>query len=69
MVNILREQCIVSNGHQVQKTGPGEFQCCGCGKVKKYSKPSGQGEPWEREQHLGGYCSDECWPFKDKNDC
>lgn len=60
----LRESIIRSNGHEVAKDVPkGHAQCPTCGKVYKFSKPRGQGEKWEREQHLGGYCSEKCWPL------
>ena len=61
----LREEFIRSIGHEPVKNIPvGHTQCPQCGKVYKFSKPKGEGEPWEREQHLGGFCSDDCWPFK-----
>lgn len=60
----LKKDIVESNGHTVELNIPiGHEQCPTCGMVYKFSKPSGQGEKWEREQHLGGYCSDVCWPL------
>jgi len=60
-----RRMIIVANGHEVVENVPaGHAQCPMCGKVYKFSKEAGVGEVWEREQHLGGYCSDVCWPLK-----
>jgi len=61
----MRDEIIRSNGHEPAKVIPiGHAQCPQCGKVYKFSKPQGQGESWEREQHLGAYCSAGCWPLK-----
>ena len=63
----LRHDIIRSNGHIVELNVPVRHeQCPKCGKVYKFSKAPGQGEKWEREQHLGGYCSDACWPLGSK---
>lgn len=65
----LRRDIIKANGHVVVELVPvGHAQCPKCGKIYKFSKEPGKGEPWEREQHLGGYCSDSCWPLPGPND-
>lgn len=61
----LREDIIRQNGHDVAThLDANQNQCPNCGIVYTFSKPRGEGEKWEREQHLGGYCSDACWPLK-----
>ena len=61
----LRRSIIESNGHKVVEDIPANHaQCPKCGKVYKFSQAPGVGESWEREQHLGGYCSNKCWPLK-----
>jgi len=42
------------------KYGSGR-ECPFCHKRFAFSKPYGEGEPWEREQHISGCCSQACW--------
>ena len=61
----LRRSIIECNGYKVVENIPAKHaQCPKCGKVYKFSQAPGVGELWEKEQHLGGYCSDKCWPLK-----
>jgi hypothetical protein len=59
-----KKECIVSNGytyldHTLQ---PQQNQCPTCGKVYTMSySDSKSGSAMDREQHLSGICSEECW--------
>lgn len=64
-VENIRRDIMKQNGNVVvENLPPGHNQCPSCAKVYAFSKPYGEGEAWEREQHMSGFCSDECWPFK-----
>lgn len=60
----LRVELIKGTGNEIARcVADNHAQCPTCGKIYKFSKPIGLGAPWEKEQHIGGFCSDECWPY------
>jgi len=59
---MLKEETLHRRGHtKAENLLTTQEQCPICGKVYTFSKPPGQGEPYENEQHLSGICSNECW--------
>jgi hypothetical protein len=61
----IKKDCIISNGHvyvDPDTLQPEQTQCPKCGKVyTKTHTDSCAGTATEREQHISGICSDECW--------
>lgn len=63
----IKKECLIKNGHTFVDPATleaGQTQCPVCGKVYTMTHlESRMGTPMEREQHISGICSDECWIY------